>query len=182
MSYTPTAVEVAFWQTLAPLVPAGVQMIYANQGGPRPSSLTYATILVIGDQAIGLRTVEMSAEPGVAADTYLLYTGQQRVVQISVQAFGPNAYAAISRLTALYESPIVAYDAFVRGVSLTACGEATRIPAELLTETEDRWTVTLTGAYHRADALETAALETAVASLLVDEDPQPVAVVTVTFP
>lgn len=182
MSYTPTAVEIAVYQTIATLLPAGVSLIYANQDGPRPTSGTYATLLVMGDTPIGLRTVEMSDDAGVAPDTYLLRTGQQRALAISVQTFGPAAYAAITSVVSLYESPLTAQAAYDRGVSLTACGEATRVPEALTTETEDRWTVTIQGAYLRTTSQDAAALQEVVGTLYVNNDPDPAATFTVEAP
>lgn len=182
MSYTPTTIEIAVYNTLAALLPSGVPLIYANQGGPRPSSGTFATLLVIADAPIGLRTVEMTATPGIAQNTYILRTGQQRTIAISLQTFGPAAYNAISQVIGLYESPLVAQAAYERGIGLTACGEATRIPAALTTETEDRWTVTIQGAYLRTTAQDAAAIEEIVGDLYVNNDPDPAATITVTAP
>lgn len=181
MSYTPTAIEIAYRATLAAIMPAGVPLIYANQDAPAPAQ-TYATILVTLDTPQGLRTQEVSVTAGTAPDTHLSRIGQQRTVQISVQCFGPNAYAAASRIAALYEHPLVSYDAHQRGVELTGCTGIQRIPAALTTETEDRWLVTLTGAYHRTDALDVAPVETVVGTLYVNDDPDPAATFTVTAP
>jgi hypothetical protein len=182
MSYTPTAIEQAVWATLQPLFPAGVTLIYANQDGPRPSTGTFATVLVTADGPVGLRTLEMSDDAGSAPDTYLLRTGQQRVMQISVQTFGPAAYAALSQVVGLYESPLTAQAAYDRGISLTACGDMTRIPATLTTEIEDRWTVTITGAYLATTAQDAAAVERVVGSLFVDDELTPASTWTVDAP
>lgn len=182
MSYTPTTVEVAVYGTLAQITPAGIAIIYANQDGPRPDGATFVTMLVSADEPIGLRTVEMTNTAGSAPDTYLMVTGQQRVIQVSVQAFGPGAYAALTQIVALYEHPLIAQAAYDRGVSLTACGPMTRIPAALTTETEDRWTVTLTGAYHKTDALDADAIEEIVGTLYVDDESTPAAILEIVVP
>lgn len=182
MSYTPTSVEVAVYGTLAQITPAGIALIYANQDGPRPDGATFATMLVTADEPLGLRTVEMTNEAGSAPDTFLMRTGQQRVIQVSVQALGPGAYAALTQIVALYEHPLIAQAAYDRGVSLTACGPMTRIPAALTTETEDRWTVTLTGAYHKTDALDADAIEEIVGSLYVDDELTPAATFEIVAP
>lgn len=182
MSYTPTTVEVAVYGTLAQITPSGVTLIYANQDGPRPDGATFVTFLVTADEPLGLRTVEMTQVAGTAPDTFLMRTGQQRVIQLSVQAFGPGAYAALTQIVALYEHPLIAQAAYDRGVSLTACGPMTRVPAALTTETEDRFTVTLTGAYHKTDALNAAAIAEVVGALYVDDEPTPAATFEVTAP
>ena len=182
MSYTPTTVELAVYGTLAQITPAPVAIIYANQDGPRPAGTTFVTMLVSADEPSGLRTVEMTNTAGSAPDTYMMRTGQQRVIQVSVQAFGPGAYAALTQIVALYEHPLIAQAAYDRGVSLTMCGPMTRIPAALTTETEDRWTVTLTGAYHKTDALDAAAIEEIVGAMYVDDDSTPAATLEVVVP
>lgn len=182
MSYTPNSIEVAVYRTLASILPAGVTLIYANQDGPRPTDGTYATLLVTADVPLGLRTVEMTATAGVDAGEFAMRTGQQRRISVSVQTFGPASYSAIAQVMALYEHPLISYDAAQRGVSLTQCGEATRVAEIIGTETEDRWSVTMTGAYHRVDSLDVAALAQVVGDLTVDDDPDPVATLTVTVP
>lgn len=170
MSYTPTAIEVATRSALLLLVPSGVELIYSNQDGPRPSSATYATLLIISDAPQGLRSFETT---DTAAGTGLVeqVQGQTRVFDVSVQAYGPDAYAAISRVMALYEHPAMAYAASALGISLFDCGTATRLPEELTTETEDRWVVTIRGAYYRVDALPVAALDEIVSLLQTTTDP-----------
>jgi len=181
MSYTPTAIEVAFRAALVPALPAGVPLIFANQDGPAPAQ-TYATLLVTLDAPQGLRTQETSDAAGTAPDTHLSRIGQQRTTQISVQVFGPNAYAAASSLAALYEHPQIVYAAHLLGVELTGCDGTQRIPAALTTETEDRWLVTLRGAYHLTAALDVAAVETVVGTLYLDGDADPAGTLTVTAP
>ena len=124
----------------------------------------------------------MTTTAGEDAGDFVMRTGQQRRISVSVQTFGPAAYTAITQVMGLYEHPLISYDAAQRGVSLISCGEATRVPEVLGVETEDRWTVTLTGAYHRVDALDVAALAEVVGDLTVEDDPDPVATVTVTVP
>ena len=166
MPHTLPTAHIAIGNALKLLLPAGVPLVAENQDTPRPAADTFASFLVMADTPMGQPSVtqtdvpEMAGDPPVPTGRYMMISVQTRTCQVQVQTYGPNAANVMAGIVALYEHPLVVYNITQLGVSLQAVSEVTRIPASLLSETEDRWLVTITAGYLRTDSLAAPTVDT----------------------
>lgn len=165
MPYTMRALDIALGDHLTSLLPTNTPVRAAGQDGARPLG-TYVIFRVMTDEPRGMATSQMTDEEEIAGDPptptgRLLWASEQiRVFTLEVQTIGPDAAELCARLSALYANPVAAYNATVRGCTLTAIDTPRRIPAEVVAETEDRWTLTFSGSYTRRETLAIGAIET----------------------
>jgi len=165
MPYTMRPLDIALGDQLTSLLPANTPVRAAGQDALRPTG-SYVTFRVMTDEPIGMATSQMTDEEEIAGAPplptgRLLWASEQiRRATVEVQTIGPDAAELCARLSALYANPVAAYNATVRGCTLTAIDTPRRIPAEVVAETEDRWVLTFTCSYTRRETLAIGAIET----------------------
>ena len=166
MSYTPTPVEQAAWRVVSAMAPVGTTVIYANQDAPRPTAGSYLTLLVEGDEATGV-TYQLTDAPR-PGDTFLQRTAQQREIAIFLQSIGPSSYAIMRRVLAMIDTPQIAQLGYDERLSIVGADVMARVPDALATETEDRWSLTLTARYVDVLELNAPAVQEVVGTLHLD--------------
>ena len=164
--YDSTPIEDALASALELILPAGTILLAAGMDGARPTGSTYATYLILEDGPAGLRAWEQTSEPDPADPSlHLMDQSEYRRVRLELQTYGPAAYSVLNRAVSLYQHPVYTARIFELGVSINGNETPTRIPAELISETEDRWTVVLLASYLRITRVGAPTVQT------IDPDP-----------
>lgn len=144
--YTPDALEAATHQALVLCLPEyatpAMRIIFANQDGPRPDG-TFLTLYVTGTVTRGYGEEAMDDTPD-ADDLYALTRREVRESTVSVQAFGPDAWVAIQRLSARMMHPSLAWQIQALGLCFVEPITAQRLAVALGPESENRASLTAT--------------------------------------
>lgn len=138
MSYTPTALEIAVYQWMAPYITG--TLIYENQDGPRPAT-AFTSLLVVDDARVGRPATQVTDTAD--GDDFVGYGSTLRSVTVRVTSYGKTAYALMQGLQEQWSLPDSSYRAGLLGLSIYNVTQARRIPQILSQVTEDRWILEL---------------------------------------
>lgn len=177
MSYIPTAIEATAYEALALLLPSAT-IIYADQGGPRPTSGTFVTFKVDSARSRGLRSFELTDEAGGSPGQCLQTVGRHRDAGLRVQAYGPEAFGTLTQLEAAVDDPEFTWQLNELGLAFGETAGTRRIQLALKTETEDRAVLDYTIRYYEAQQRDAPALAEAIGAGTFDGEAQPPLVVT----
>lgn len=180
--YTPDALEAAVLDALQICLPEYAtptsRIIFANQDGPRPSG-TFLTLYVTGGVDVG-RGEEAMGDVADGAGLYPYTRRVQRESTVSVQAFGPDAWAAIQRLQARMQHPSLTWQIQALGLCFVPPFSATRLGLALGPQTENRAVLTVTVRSLRDETVQDRDLQVVAITPTLDTDTMPVRTIPLT--
>lgn len=137
------------------------RVVKADDRGPRLDQ-PFATFKVIDDQAqTATASSRLRDTAGASAGTFVRQFRQTRRAVLSVNVYGPDAYADLTAALLKMHVPTVVEDTRADGLTVQSSGTIRRIPGDGLTTREDRAQVDLTVQYVQALDVDTEAVEEA---------------------
>lgn len=142
-----------WFESILPALYAG-RVVAADQRGPRLEH-PFATFKVISDLGVAATATSfLTATPGTAPDTFVNEICEVRSGVLSVNVYGPTAYADLSRALLIFQGNAANGDFSVQGSS-----GIRRIPGTTLQAREDRAQVDFTFMYVATAQEDSMALE-----------------------
>lgn len=149
---TPLEVAAGDWLT-AVLTPAYTgRIVAADNRGVRPAR-PFATFKFQDDTTLGATaTTELTTTPGDTAGTFKRAIRTTVRATLSVNVYGPTAYADLRRALLKFQDPAVVEATRAAGLTVQSAGTVRRLPGDGSTDREDRAQVDLVVLY--VDALD----------------------------
>ncbi len=170
--YTLTPEERAAGEWLTAVLPALYtnRIVAADQRGTRLEH-PFATFKFIDDNPLtATASTQVRNVAGATPGTFVREIRATRRATLSVNVYGPTAYADLRSALLKFQAPSIVEDARTAGLSIQSAGPVRRLPGDGQTTREDRAQVDFTVLYVDALDVDVAALEEALGTGTEDLD------------